>query len=192
VVEKPNTRETDQGWIDDINRHIQALLATSELPGREVEARSRPNLSLEIVVDGEVFSDVESITDSTVRDLVKAAIDRWQNETAATPAFATLPLQRPLPFRSRGWMIGWLVVMILIFVLPLLPITPFDIAIRLSLAGEGAMLGGLVGVFAGRAIGQKVAPKAKTKAWMLGGLLGGILGIPIGLAITVGLLSVMP
>ena len=123
MVEKPNTQETDQGWIDDINRHIQALLATPELHGREVEARSRPDLSLEIVVDGEVFSDVESIADGAVRDLVKAAIERWQNETATALAFATLPLRRPLPFRSRGWMIGWLVVMILLFVLPPLFIT---------------------------------------------------------------------
>jgi hypothetical protein len=192
VVEKPNTQETDPGWIDDINRHIQALLATSELHGREVEARSRPDLSLEIVVDGEVFSDVESITDGAVRDLVKAAIERWQNETATALAFATLPLRRPLPFRSRGWMIGWLVVMILLFVLPPLFITPVEMATRLSLAGGGANLGGLVGIFAGRAIGQKVAPKAESKAWMLGGLLGGILGIPIGLAITVALLSVIP
>ena len=100
MVEKPNTQETDQGWIDDINRHIQALLATPELHGREVEARSRPDLSLEIVVDGEVFSDVESIADGAVRDLVKAAIERWQNETATTLAFATLPLRRPLPFTT--------------------------------------------------------------------------------------------
>ena len=189
MTEKPRTQETELGWIDDINRNIEALLATSELHGRDVKVRGRPDLSLEIVVEGEVFCDVDSITDITVRDLVRAAIDRWQNETAATLAFATLPPRRPLPFRSQGWMIGWLAVMILLFVLPPLFITPVEMATRLSLAGGGANLGGLVGVFAGRAIGQKVAPQAETKAWMLGGLLGGILGAATGGSATIALLS---
>ena len=192
MVEKPNTQETELGWIDEINRNIQALLATTKVHAREVEARSRPDLSLEIVVDGEVYHDVDSITDVAVRDIVRAAIDRWQNEAAAALALRTLPLRRPLPFRSQGWMIGWLAIVILAFVLPPLFITPVELATRLSLAGGGTMLGGLAGVFAGRAIGQKVAPRAERKEWMLGGLLGGFLGIPIGLLIAIAILSAIP
>jgi hypothetical protein len=184
---------TDPIWLEEINRNIQVLLAKSEQRDREIEVRSRPDLTLEIAIDGEIFQGIDEITDVVVQDLIRAAVDEWQNETkAAALVRGTLPAQYPTPSRSRAWMVSWLAVMILIFVLPPLFVTPVHMATRFSLVCAGAMLGGLAGVFAGRAIAQRVTRDGNPKAWMLGGQLGGILGIPIGLIITVGVLSLIP
>jgi hypothetical protein len=183
---------TDQVWLEKINRHIQTLLVKSGQRGREIEVRSRPDQTLEIAVDGEIFQGVDEITDATVRVLVRAAVDEWQSETEATTLVcSTMPTQYPTPFTSRTWMVAWLVAMILTFVLPPIFVTPAHMATRLSLACAGAMLGGLVGVFAGRVTVQRVM-RRNPKTWMLGSLLGGILGIPIGLVIAIAVLSVIP
>ena len=158
---------TDQVWLEKINHNIQMFLPRSELRGREIEVRGRPDLSLEIAVDGETYQSVDDITEEAVRDLVRAAIDEWQNEAAAVIQ-VPLPPQHSAPSRSRTRLVGWFVVIILVFVVPPLFITPVSMATRFSLMCAGVMSGGLVGVFVGRAIARRVAGSGNLRAWMLG------------------------
>jgi hypothetical protein len=184
---------TDHAWLEKINHNIQMLLAKSELRGRKVEVRGQPDLSLEIAVDGEAYQSVYDIADEAVHDLVRAAIDEWQDEAeAAAVAQAASPPQHATPSKNRTRLVGWLVVMILVFVVPPLFITPVGMATWFSLMCAGAMSGGLVGVFIGRAIARRVAGGGNLRAWMLGGWLGGALGMPMGFFLTVQILPAIP
>lgn len=113
--------------------------------------RGQPDLSLEIVVDGRVYQGLDEIPDVTIRDLIRAAIDEWQDEAEATALVqAALPAWRPAPFRNRIWVVAWLIAVILIFVVPPALITPPHMAVRFSLSCAGGMLGGLAGTLVGR------------------------------------------
>jgi hypothetical protein len=179
-------------WLEVINQNVQQLLSESSLRDREVELRGLPDLSLEIIVDGKVYQGLDEIPDATVRDLIQAAIDEWQDEAeAAAIVQASLPDRHPMPFRSRPWLISWLLVVILAFVLPPMFVTPAHMAARFSLLWVGGMLGGLIGAVAGRAIVRRVIGTESSRAVMLGGILGGGLSVPLGFFITAGILSVL-
>ncbi len=180
-------------WLEVINGNIQQLLSESSLRDREIELRGLPDLSLEIVVDGKVYKGLDEISDVTVRDLIQAAIDEWQNEAeAAALVQAPLPAQRSAPFTSRTWLIAWLAAMVLVFVLPPMFVAPAHMAMRFSLLWAGGMLGGLIGALGSRAMARRVVGSENPRALMFWGLLGGGLAVSLGFAVAAGILSLIP
>lgn len=183
----------DRPWLEAINRNVQRLLSQSSLRDREVELRSLPDLSLEIIVDGKAYQGLDEIHDAAVRDLIQAAVDEWQDGVeAASLVRASPPAQRPVKFRNRIGMVAWLVAVVLIFVLPPMFVTPIHTAMRVSFAWAGGMLGGLIGSLGARAIAQRVVGSENPRALLLWGLLGGGLAVPLGFFITIGILSAVP
>lgn len=183
----------DRVWLEVINRNIRQLLARSSLRDREIELRGRPDLGLEIIVDGRVYQDLDEIPDVAIRDLIRAAMDEWQDEAeAAALVWTTLPAWRPAPSRNRIWIVAWLMAMMLIFVLPPIFVTPIHMAAKFSLLRAGGMLGGLIGTFGSRAIVRRVIGDENSRAVTLWGLLGGGLAVPLGFAIAISILSVIP
>ena len=180
----------DQTRFEGINQNIQRLLAQSTLRDKKVELRSRSDLGIEILVDGTVYQDLSEINDLALRDLIQTAMDEWQDEAALTSTNHTpLPVWRPAPFRmSRKWVIGWLIVMILVFVIPAVFITPTYMALRLSFVYVGSIIGGFTGIWGGRQIGHKVNNPGCV---MSGGIFGALAGLILGGIITVFLLNLL-
>jgi hypothetical protein len=186
----------EQGWIEEIDQNVQRLLAQSALRNREVKLRSRSDLSLEIVVDGRVYQDVSDITDMTIRNVVKEAVDRWQNQQDQTETAAFVhtaePTSRSTPFRSRSGLIVWLIASIFVLVILLSFIRPVHIAIRVGLSWIGAMLGGLIGVLGERILIRRVKGDVNANTAILFDSLGGMAGVLLGFAIAASILSLVP
>jgi hypothetical protein len=178
-------------WLEVINQNVQQLLSESSLRNREVELRGLPDLSLEIVVDGKAYQNLDEIPDVAIHDLLQAAIGEWHDEAGAIAIVQTSPPDRPVPFRGRPWLVAWLLAVILVFALPPMFIAPTHMALRFSFLWAGGMLGGLIGAVAGRAIARRVIGAKSSRAVMLGGILGGGLSVPLGFFITAGILSVL-
>jgi hypothetical protein len=167
----------EQRWLEEIDRNIQELLAQSALQDREVELRSRSDLSLEIIVDGKVHQNINEVTDVAIRKVIKVAIDKWQDQTeAAALVHAAMPVHHP--------MIATILVLITLLVL----IRPIHMAIRVGLSWTGAMIGGLIGALGGRMLSQRIKGDNPSVGipW---GLLGGMAGVLLGFMVTASILS---
>jgi hypothetical protein len=181
-------------WIEVVNQNIQKRLAQSANRDREVALRSRPDLGVEIIVDGKAYQDLNEIDDLAIHDLIQGAMNEWQDEAAPTePTHTASPTRRDPPFiLSREWVIGLLIVMILVFVVPVLFVTSTHMALRLSFACTGAIIGGLIGIWGGRQFGKQVGHKVNNPGCMMSGqLFGALVGLILGLMIMAFLLNVL-
>lgn len=184
----------NQIWLEQINQNVQKLLANSSLGDIEVELRGHSDLSLEIVIDGEVYQDLDKIANLAVRNLLKSAIDEWQNEAEADPLVrGVTTTQRPTWWTAnRKGMVVWLVTTILVLIVPLRFITPPHMAIRFGLLWTGSMIGGLLGALLGKGLGQRVAKGKNPGTRMFLGILGGAIGIPLGFMTILSIISLIP
>jgi hypothetical protein len=72
------TPHTFVGVIDQIvQRRLAALPPTDPLTQHTIRLRSHHNGSLEIVVDGTTYQNLDNIADEAVRQLVQASVEEW-------------------------------------------------------------------------------------------------------------------
>ena len=66
----------------EVDLIVQDRLAHSQTSDRSVHLHSRADLSIEIVVDGQIYQDLSEIKDVAVRDLIWTSVDAWQTQQA--------------------------------------------------------------------------------------------------------------
>lgn len=75
-------------FIDVVNqivqRHLSEIDASHPLKDRSVHLRSHPNGSLEIIIDGDKYRELDDISEPAIHDLIQSAIDDWTQLVGAS------------------------------------------------------------------------------------------------------------